>query len=235
MKNNWILVCAVLLMVSCQSKSQQSQVKNDVKSEQKAPESIAPVEQEPEVVSNLGPMDSIKDLDKKIESYELGESLTPEQVQKNQDLKAKIIRGTFDIRELCRLALAKHWDEITPEQRDHVVLLMSKLLEKKALFSKERLSGKDKYYNIQYLSEEIDKADAKQALVKTRLVVAKRDLKVDLQYKMILSTTGWKIFDVIVDDSSMLLNYRSAFHNIITKYGFQELENRMQKKLDEIK
>ncbi len=194
-----------------------------------------PVEDTGFDTTGLSPMASIKDLDAKIESYELGEGLNPGQLQKNQELKAKIVRGTFDIQELCRLALAKHWDEITVIEQQNVVDLMTKLLEKKALFSKERLSGKDKYYNIQYLSEAIDKDDPKQSIVKTRLVVAKRELKVDIQYKLILTAKGWKIFDVIVDDSSMLLNYRSAFHNIISKYGFKELESRMQKKLDEIK
>ncbi len=191
-------------------------------------------EEEPDN-SALTPLQSIQDLDKKIEAYSLGENLTDEQKQTNQILKAKIIRGTFDIAELCRLAMAKHWAEVTPEEQAQVVTLMTSLLEKKAIFSKERLSGRDKYYQIQYLSEEIDKQDPNQALVKTRLVVAKRDLRADIHYKMIKSPKGWKIFDVIVDESSMLLNYRSAFHNIITKYGFPELLTRMRNKLDEIK
>jgi ABC-type transporter MlaC component len=40
---------------------------------------------------------------------------------------------------------------------------------------------------------------------------------------------------VIVDDASLVDNYRYQFDSIITKNGYPELVNRMQKKLAELR
>lgn len=182
-------------------------------------------------VSTLNPMDSIKDLDRQIESYHLGQNLTTEQLEENNQLKKRIIRGTFDIEELCRLSLAKHWTEISADEQKHFVDLMKKLLEKKAIFSKEQLKGENKYYRIQYLKEEMDKTDANRSTVYTRMIIPKRSMDLDLTYKLVKKPQGWKIFDVIVDDASLLSNYRFQFDRIIQKGGFADLIKRMENKL----
>jgi ABC-type transporter MlaC component len=52
---------------------------------------------------------------------------------------------------------------------------------------------------------------------------------------MLLTPYGWKIFDVIVDDASLLSNYRFQFDRIIQKGGFEDLIKRMEVKLVDIK
>lgn len=180
----------------------------------------------------MGPMESIKDLDKQVESYHLGQSLTPEQIEENRLLKQKIIRGTFDIKELSRLALDKHWGEITTEQQKHFVDLMTRLLEKKAIFSKEQLRGENKLYRIEYKKETVNKEkEPITATVFTRMVVPSKKMDLNLTYKLLQKNGVWKIFDVIVDDASLLSNYRFQFDRIIQKSGYQDLVQRMEKKL----
>ena len=185
-------------------------------------------------VNTLDPLESIKDLDKQIESYHLGQDLSAEQLEENTQLKKHIIRGTFDIEELCRLALAKHWAEISAAEQKHFVDLMKRLLEKKAIFSKEQLKGENKYYNIQYLRQDVDKQDSSRSTVFTRMVIPKRSMDLDLTYKLVKKPQGWKIFDVIVDDASLLSNYRFQFDRIIEKGGFADLIKRMESKLTNI-
>lgn len=225
-----------LILSSCQTESKQ-ETKQETVSAEKTTEVETPVieeveEEKEKSINTLGPMDSIKDLDQKIEAYHLGSELSEEQKQQNKKLKSQIVRGTFDIEELCRLALAKHWDTISKDPRNKIVNLMTELLEKKAIFSQEHLSGRDKYYKIDYLSESISKNDPNQAEVKTRMTVPKKGLKINIKYKMLKTKWGWKIFDIILDDSSLMLNYRSAFHNVITKHGVEELISRLQSKVD---
>ncbi|MBF0106561.1 MAG: ABC transporter substrate-binding protein [Deltaproteobacteria bacterium] len=182
----------------------------------------------------VAPMQAIKDLDKKIEGYHLGKDLTPDQVNENTSLKKQIIRGTFDIRELCRLSLGKHWHDITLEQQNQFVELMTTLLETKAIFSKEQLKGNQKYYNITYNKETYDDAEKKKATVSSKMNVPKEKMTLDITYKLLLTPYGWRIFDVIVDDASLLSNYKFQFDRIITKSGFAELIDRMNKKLEKI-
>ncbi len=83
------------------------------------------------------PTREIQDLDDMIDSYIINPK-TPEEERYNVQLKAQVLTGTFDIRELCALALDKHWAERTPQEQDYFVNLMKSLLERKAIFSKEQ-------------------------------------------------------------------------------------------------
>lgn len=182
----------------------------------------------------LPPMEAIKHLDDMVADYNLGQNLTPEQIQQNVDLKQNIIRGTFDIKELCRLSLGKHWDETSDEQHKYFVELMTKLLETKAIFSKEQLHGENKLYNINYQKETYDDAEKKKATVVTKMNVPKERLVLNITYKMLLTPYGWKIYDVIVDDASLLQNYKFQFDRIISTSGYEDLISRMKKKLEDI-
>lgn len=181
------------------------------------------------------PLQSIKDLDKLVEGYHVGQNLSADQQQHNIDLKQKIIRGTFDIQELCRLALGKHWDEITAAQRVEFVDMMTLLLETKAIFSKEQLRGDNKLYSVSYNKETYDDAEKKKSTVFTTMNVPKEKLKLEITYKLLLTPYGWKIYDVIVDDASLLANYKFQFDRIIQKNGFADLMERMKGKLEKIK
>ncbi len=196
------------------------------------------IDEKPETVLDPSqmpsPIESIKLLDKKIEDYHLGQNLTQEQIDDNLKLKREIIRGTFDINELCRLSLTTHWETITADQRKLFVTLMTRLLEKKAILSKEQVKG-NKSYSINYQSEKFRDPEKTRATVKSKLVVPKDKMDFDLTYEMLLTPYGWKIFDVIVDDASLLTNYKFQFDKIISKNGFDDLVKRMQTKLDTMK
>lgn len=207
---------------------QQDEKKTEVKEPVYQPKKIDPKDMVP-------PMQAIKDLDKLIEGYKLGQTLTPEEIQSNKELKQRIIRGTFDIEELCRLALGPHWHQLDDEQKKHFVGLMTTLLESKAIFSKEQLRGDNKLYGISYVKEVYDDKEKTRATVLTRMAVPKEKLTLEITYKMLVTDYGWKIFDVIVDDASLLTNYKVQFDRIIKKNGFSDLISRMEAKLNKIR
>lgn len=182
----------------------------------------------------LGPMDSIKDLDKKVDTYQTGSNLSAETVESNRKLKRQIIRGTFDISELCRVALGGHWNEINTAQQSQFVALMTELLEKKAILSKEQVKGNEKPYQIIYATEKFLDDKKESAFVGTKLTVPSEKVTLNINYKLLKTQKGWKIFDVIVDEASLVENYKFQFDTIIKKSGYQELINRMQKKLTEM-
>ncbi|MBI4125954.1 MAG: hypothetical protein HY465_00515, partial [Deltaproteobacteria bacterium] len=57
------------------------------------------------------PTRAIQELDDTISKFRTGKKLSAEDEKFNRDLKHTIIHGTFDVRELCRLALSSHWDQ----------------------------------------------------------------------------------------------------------------------------
>lgn len=184
------------------------------------------------------PTKAIQELDDMLDDFHIGTKLTEQQEEENRALKKKIIHGTFDLHELSKLALAKHWNEITPEEQDRFVKLLTDLLEEKALFSKEQVAAKsksEKKYRVIYRGDKF--LDPKQtiALTRTKVIVPSENIDITLNYKLKRQDGNWKIYDVIVDEASLVDNYRYQFDSIIKKHGYQDLVRRMSEKLEEIK
>lgn len=180
------------------------------------------------------PTREIQDIEVKMDAYKTGTDLSAEDKANNAKIKRDIITGTFDLRELCRLALDKHWGGLSAAEQNNFVALMTDLLETKALFSKEQTKTRGKAYTVQYLGDTYLQ-EKTRARTRTKVVVPKENVKVDIEYKMKKDPGGWKIFDVVVDDASLVENYRYQFDAIISKNGYGELVRRMQNKLKELK
>jgi len=180
------------------------------------------------------PTREIQDIEVKMDAYKTGADATAEEKANNVKIKREILTGTFDLRELCKLALDKHWNELSAGEQSNFVALMTDLLETKAIFSKEQTKARGKAYTVQYLGDTYMN-DRTRAKTRTKVVVPKENVKVDIEYKLKKDTSGWKIYDVVVDDASLVDNYRYQFDSIISKNGYAELVRRMQNKLKEMK
>ncbi len=183
------------------------------------------------------PTKAIQELDEMLDDFHIGK-LTPKQEEENRELKRKIIHGTFDIRELSKLSLAKHWNEISIEEQNRFVKLLTDLLEEKAIFSKEQLAAKSKMakkYKVIYKGHTFSDAKKQHSYVRTKVIVPSENIDITLNYKLKRQDGEWKIFDVIVDNASLIENYRYQFDSIIKKHGYPDLVRRMTEKLEEIR
>jgi phospholipid transport system substrate-binding protein len=187
------------------------------------------------------PTRAIQDLDDMLDDFAVASTegkLSAEQQAKNRALKQKIIHGTFDIRELSKLSLSHHWAKRTPAEQDEFVKILTDLLEEKALFSKEQSAAKSKsggkYYVI-YGGHKFTNKEKTKSYVRTKVVVPAENIEITLNYRLKKIDGDWKIYDIVVDEASLVDNYRYQFDSIIQKSGYEELVSRMKRKLDEIK
>src|SRR5262245_6596466 len=163
------------------------------------------------------PTRAIQELEDKSQKYHTGETLSAQEKEENAELKREIVNGTFDIRELSRLALDKHWGARTQAEQNQFVNLMTQLLEKKGILSKEQSQTRGKKYMIKYLGDTYLDPAKSRAKTKTSIHVPKEDVNISIDYKLVKAGPGWKIFDVIVDDARLVDNYKYQFNSIITK------------------
>jgi len=140
----------------------------------------------------------------------------------------KIVGGFLDYGELARRALARHWDPLTPKQREEFVNTLRELVERSYL---RQIHG-NAAYNIKYDKEE---KNGNEATVFATLNTTARGKKVviALEYHMLYKDGHWVVYDVVTDDQSMLENYRAEFNKIINKESFDALLKKMKNKLDE--
>jgi phospholipid transport system substrate-binding protein len=182
------------------------------------------------------PSRAIQDLDDMLDSYNV-DPQTPAEKQYNVDLKRAILHGTFDIRELCRLALDKHWAERTVQEQDYFVNIMIQLLEKKAIFSKEQGQKKKQtksVYQVTYDGDKYIDQDKTNSLAMSTVHIPSEDLNIGLNYKLKKENGSWKIYDIVVDGASLLDNYKYQFDKIIEKEGYPNLVHRMEVKLKDL-
>ncbi len=142
----------------------------------------------------------------------------------------KIVGGFLDYGELAKRSLARHWEPLTPKQREEFVNTLRELVERSYL---KQIHG-NAAYNIKYDQETKDK-NGSEATVTATLNTTSRGKKVviALEYHMLYKEGHWVVYDVVTDDQSMLENYRAEFNKIINKESFDALLKKMKNKLDE--
>jgi phospholipid transport system substrate-binding protein len=134
----------------------------------------------------------------------------------------------FDWEEIARRALATHWRERTPQERQEFTELFHEAvlgvyLERLEATAQQRLQEKQA---ILYEGEEIN---GQRAAVRTT-VVTRRQREIPIEYRLRQSDGQWRIYDLVIVGVSLVNNYRSQFHQIITQSSYQELVRRLHAK-----
>jgi phospholipid transport system substrate-binding protein len=79
---------------------------------------------------------------------------------------------------------------------------------------------------IVYLGERVDQILAK---VDTRIVMSKGD-PISVGYRLHLMAYDWKLYDVVINDISLVSNFRSQFSRLLAHGSFDELLRKMREK-----
>jgi len=132
----------------------------------------------------------------------------------------KIASEVFDVQETARRALGPHWQQRTPQQREEFVALFADLLEqtyisKIDLFGGERLKFTD------------EKVDGDNAVVRAK-VVTKQQTEVPVEARMLRKGDRWLIYDILIENISLVGNYRAQFDRIIRTSSYEDLVKRLR-------
>ena len=143
---------------------------------------------------------------------------------KKQALK-NVINKLFDFDELGKRSLGDHWKERTEPEKKEFTELLRALIEKNYLMRiSEQTSYKAKFVGFENEGEN----------ARVSVKVKSGNYELNFTFAMYTATDGgWYIYDMIIDDVSLIENYQTEFNKIIKKKGFNELLNKMREKLDE--
>jgi phospholipid transport system substrate-binding protein len=179
--------------------------------------------------SPSGPMATLKlkngEVDKLLRQKP--EKGTPAEGKQKEEIKA-LAGGLLDYEELAKKSLAAHWDKLTAAQRTEFVTTLRELIERN--YVKQLRNNID--YQVLYKSEEVDGDQATVGTV-VKVKTAGKATDAEIVYKMRKATDGWRVWDVITDEVSLVRNYRQQFNKIITEKSYDELIKKMKNKLAE--
>jgi phospholipid transport system substrate-binding protein len=146
------------------------------------------------------------------------------------DERRQKIRGianeVFDWRETGKRALARHWQARSPQEREEFSKLFADLLERSYV-------GKIEAYNGEKILYEKETVDGDRAEVRTKLVT-KSGTPVAIDYEMQKASDRWRVYDVKIENVSLVGNYRSQFNRIIQQSGYADLVQRLKTKQEEL-
>lgn len=136
-----------------------------------------------------------------------------------------LINDRFYFRAMSQRALARNWRKASPEQQDKFVRLFSKLLEKTYIGRIEAYTDE----RVEYLREKT--RNPKRSVVYTQIVTKSADIPIN--YKLALKDNKWLVYDVVIEEVSLISNYRSSYDEIIKKDGIDGLLAKMEQKVQE--
>ena len=138
-------------------------------------------------------------------------------------VEAKILPN-FDFDRVCRMVLGKSWRSATPEQQATFQKEFRSLL----LRTYASALGKYKDQVIEYKPLRME-VDAKNVSVKTQ-ILQPGGQPVAVDYDLIKSEHGWKVYDIVIESVSLVTNYRSQFSNEIRLNGLDSLNKKLEEK-----
>lgn len=133
------------------------------------------------------------------------------------DLVEKKVLPHFDFVRMTRLAVGPSWRQASAEQQKALVS------EFRALLVQTYAATFAAYRNqtIDYRPLRMQPADT-EVVVKS-LINQSGGKPVTVDYKMEKNATGWKVYDVVVADLSLVQNYRGTFESEVRKGGIDGL------------
>ena len=134
-----------------------------------------------------------------------------------------IYKDMFDEVEFSKRTLTRNWNKFSPAERVEFVKLFEQILEKSYIdkildYSNEKVN----FYKESMLSDN-------QAEIQTKIVTASKEIPI--YYRMILKDGKWKVYDVVVENVSLVQNYRTQFNDILTKNTPEQLLEILRKKV----
>jgi len=126
----------------------------------------------------------------------------------------------FDVTETAKRALGLHWQPRTSAERGEFVQLFRDLLERGYLSRIGEYGGEQ----IKYVSEKID---GDYAIVRA-LIVTKNGTQVPVESRLLQKADRWLIYDVLVENVSLIASYRSQFDRVIRTTSYEELVRRLK-------
>ena len=171
------------------------------------------------------PTESIKSTIKQVYGILTNEDLrTLSRAKERRRQLEKVIGNRLAFDEMAKRSLGLQWKQLNEEERQEFVQLFSQLLWDTYASRLDQHSDEE----VKFLHE---KLEGPYAEVSTRLTGSKTNTAVD--YRLLLRAGDWRVYDIVVDDISIVHSYREQFTTIIRKFSYAELVAKLRQESGE--
>ena len=143
-----------------------------------------------------------------------------EDIEKNKGLVRQILMPRFDFAAMAEKSLGNHWKNLDCMEEEFVSTFTD-FVEHSYMSTLGSYRGKS--------SLRPGPSDGESAEVDTR-VVGGRGTPIKIEYKLHLTGGQWMVYDAVIDDVSVVGNYRSQFARILRTALLEELIQNLRAK-----
>ena len=137
----------------------------------------------------------------------------------------EVVLPAVDMQLFSRLALGANWKGASNPQKQRFVKGIQSMLLKS--YGKTLLLLLPDV-QIEHMSPSPDAPRGKYQLVRTKVVTSENKPPVSIDYTLI-NREGWKVFDIIVNGTSLARQFRAGFDQEIREVGLEALIERLDK------
>jgi len=169
------------------------------------------------------PLDLVRTtVDRAIQILKDPELSSPDRKKERVERLRETLVAIFDYEEMAKRALGPHWRQRTPAEQEEFVKLFRDFLER-VYSDKIGLYGGEK---VRFGREVMDNEFAQ---VESTIIRPKGE-EIAVVYKLRQVNGQWKVYDAIVENISIVNNYRSQFDRVISSSSYEALVKRLRGK-----
>jgi phospholipid transport system substrate-binding protein len=145
-----------------------------------------------------------------------------DKVNERRELLRRVIEARFDFSEMAKRSLGAEWRRLNPSQQQEFVGLFTDLLRDAYVADIESYKGEKVVYTRETQDDQF-------ATVHTMLR-SPEGTEYSLEYRLRLIGKDWKAYDVVIENVSIVNNYRSQFARLINKSSYDGLIRALKEK-----
>lgn len=169
------------------------------------------------------PMEVVKNLVNPVVQI-LNDKSTP--LPDRQEKLRQLVNNNFDFTAMSRSALGYHWKDINDQQRQEFTQTFT------AFIQDSYLSKIQDFSNLQVEFTGQSQPNPGYSQVKTTVLQPGKQ-PIPLNY-MLRQGSKWLIYDVTVDNISIIANYRNQFNRVMNNQGFDTLLSDLKSKQQQL-
>jgi len=169
------------------------------------------------------PLDLVKTaVDKAIQVLRDPQLKTSEKKKERLERLKEVIDPIFDYEEIARRSLGRHWRRRTPAEQEEFAQLFRAFLER-------IYSDKVGLYEGEKIVFGRETVDGDFAQVESIVINAKKE-QTAVVYRLWRSGGKWKVYDAVIENVSIVNNYRAQFDRVISKSSYEDLKKMLKDK-----
>lgn len=136
-----------------------------------------------------------------------------------------VVKERFDFEEMSKRVLGAQWRQLSDKEQEAFVEQFTRLLQYAYIGKVDDYADEEVVYKGQ-------RTKGNRAEVRTELIG--KEVSIPVSYIMILKKDQWMVYDIVVENISLVRNYMEQFREILRKEKYAGLMEQLNSKIKEL-